>query len=352
MNFFAKLFSSAALFVGGWREISKDAVDELTKPCKKVAVIAHTSYWDCFWGIMYGINYGILHKIRFAMAPKPYDKFSSYPVIGNFIRKSCIRVISKEERNGGCVQQIVEELNNMDDFIFMIAPAGTRTDDSEARWRTGFIHITQGVGADLCVLGVDYSRHLHTCVLKHVESPTDESLCLPNSEIRQLVSEYSSLNSDKEGVYNFDPVTVSTFVPFMTAMTFFWLSFFGYLSCANLDIMMVTAAVFGLSSIHHSIGESNWEIMDMHTKAMIICHVWWFVNIYTTWPITYTLFYIMNSLLLVCLYGFYLSGGHMVGWTENDVGELEYIPRDEFFEEMTTYYNLLATSMILCLTKV
>ena len=348
MNFIAKLFSSTALFVGGWREISKDTVEELSKPCKKVAVIAHTSYWDFFWGVMYGINYGVLHKIRFAMAPKPYDNFSSYPVIGSFIRNSCIRVIPKEERNGGCVQQIVVELNNMDDFIFVIAPVGTRTDDSEARWRSGFIHIARETGADLCVLGVDYSRHLHTCVMKQVESETEESLCLPNSEIRQLVSEYSSLNSEKEGVYNFDPVTVSTFVPFMTALTFFWLSFFGYLSCANMDIMMVTTAVFGLSSIHHSIGESNWEIMYIHTKAMIICHLWWVVNIYTSWPVTY----ITISLVLVCIHGFYLSGGHTVGWAENDEGELEYTPRDEFFESTTTYYNLMATSIILCLTKV
>lgn len=352
MNVFARFFSAAALFVGGWRDVNYETVEELTQPCRKVAVIAHTSYWDFFWGLMYGINYGIIHKVRFAMAPKVYDKYGQWPVVGNWIRKTCIRVTPKEESNGGSVKEIVDILNDMDDFIFMIAPAGTRTDDSETHWRTGFIHIAQGTNAKLCVLGVDYSRHHHTCIMKKVESPVDESLCLPNSEVRQLVSEYHSLNSMYKNVYNFDPVTVSTFCPFLYSLTIFWLSFFGYLPISNLDVMLVSAITFAISAVHHSIGESNLEIMDMHTKLMVVCHVWWFVSIYTTWSVVRAAFYGMNSLLLVCLYGFFLSGGHIVGWTENDVGEIEYMERDEFFEEMSTYYNMLATSMMLCLTKV
>jgi len=338
--------------VAGWRDINYETVEELTNPCKKVAVIAHTSYWDFFWGLMYGINYGIIHKVRFAMAPKVYDKYGQWPVVGKWIRQTCIRVTPKEETNGGAVKEIVDILNQMDDFIFMIAPAGTRTDDSETRWRTGFIHIAQGTNADLCILGVDYSRYHHTCIMKKVESAVDESLCLPNSEVRQLVSEYHSLNSPHEDVYNFDPVTASTFVPFLYSLVVFWLSVFCYLPFNNLDFMMISVFAFGISVVHHSIGESNFELMDIHTKLMVVCHVWWFINVYTTFSIHYNSFYIMNSLLLVCFYSFFLSGGHVIGWSENEFGHLEYTYRNEMFEDLTYYYNMLSTAVMLCLTKV
>lgn len=351
MNLFAKIVASAALFVGGWREIENETVEELKPPCRKVAVIAHTSYWDFFWGLMYGINYGIIHKVRFAMAPKVYDNYSQWPVVGNWIRKTCIRVTPKEETNGGSVKEIIDVLNKMDDFIFMIAPAGTRTDDSETRWRTGFIHIAKETNADLCVLGVDYSRHHHTCIMKDVVSQVDDSLCLPNSEIRQLVSEYHSLNSNSEGIYNFDPVTLSSFIPCVTAFTIFFLSLFRYLSYNNLDVMFISTAAFAVSAIHHSVGESDREIFISYMSAMSLCHLWWFVNIYLSWTFANSLFYVMNSLLLVTVYCFYLGGGHIVGWTENEQGEFQLYRRDEYFEEFMVYYNILATSIIMCLTK-
>ena len=61
MNVFARFFSAAALFVGGWRDVNYETVEELTQPCRKVAVIAHTSYWDFFWTIVTGKQIGRAH---------------------------------------------------------------------------------------------------------------------------------------------------------------------------------------------------------------------------------------------------------------------------------------------------
>jgi hypothetical protein len=350
MNFLAKCFSTLALFIGGWRNLSHETVTELQQPCRKVAVIAHTSYWDCFWGIMYSIHYGIIHKVRFAMAPKVYDRFVRYPIIGNMIRKNCIRVTPKDETNGGSVQKIIDELNQLDDFIFMIAPAGTRTDNSEAKWRSGFIHICQGTQADLCVLGVDYSRYTHTCIMKEVTCEVDESLMGMDSQLRQLVSEYHSLNSIHEDVYNFDPVTSSTALPFLTSLTVFVMSCFGYLPFGNMFIAGLTAIAFGISMLHHSYGEEDWLLMDIHTKLMLTCHVCWMVSIYCYWSMTGTIFYFMQMFLLLCIYMFFMSGTYMVGWTEGKDGIMVFISRDDTFEDISVLYNLMVTGLCLCLT--
>lgn len=349
MNFLTKCFSTLTLFLGGWRDLSHDTVTELTLPCRKVAVIDHTSYWDFFWGLMYGIRYNIIHKIRFAMAPKVYDKFSRYPIIGNMIRKSCIRVTPKDSTNGGSVQQIIDELNRMEDFIFMIAPAGTRTDDSEAKWRSGFIHICQGTGADLCVLGVDYSRDTHTCIMKEVTCELTEKLLEPDSEIRQLVSEYHSLNSIYDDVYNFDPVTSSTVIPFLTSLTMFALSCLGYLDTINIVTMGLTTLAFWISLLHHSIGEDDWLLLNVHTKLMLTCHVWWACAIYYNWSMMGTFFYMMQMFLLMCIYVFFMSGTYFVGWIidKNDNSAI-HTSRNETFEELSVLYNLLFTGLCIC----
>lgn len=349
MNFLTRCFSTLVLFLGGWRDVSHDTVVELTLPCRKVAVIDHTSYWDFFWGLMYGIRYNIIHKVRFAMTARVYDKFVRYPVIGNMIRKSCIRVTPKEQANGGCVQQIIDELNCMEDFIFMIAPAGTRTDDYEAKWRSGFIHICRETNADLCVLGVDYSRDTHTCIMKEVTGELNESLLEPYSEIRQLVSEYHSLNSYYDDVYNFDPVTCSTAIPFLTSLAMFSMTCLGYLDGINIFTMGLTTLAFWVSLLHHSIGEDNWLLLDVHTKLMLTCHLWWAFTIYYRWTMAGTFFYMMQMFLLMCIYVFFMSGTYFVGWViEKDGNGAVYTARNETFEELTVLYNLLVTGLCVC----
>lgn len=339
MNYLIKGFSYVSLLVGGWRSLSPEVAIDLQQPGRKVAVIPHTSYWDFFWGLMYCIRYDLENKVRFAMAAKVYDRFVRYPVIGNMIRRSCFRITPQR----GCVEEIAEELEKMDDFIFMIAPAGTRTDDPQVEWKTGFLRVCKATRSDLCVLGVDYSRNIHSCVLKYlppvdtIGAIEDEKTTIQqSSDLRQLVNGIHSLNTTRfTDVYNLDPVTLSTLLPFLTSLFFLLAGHGGW-------ICLPAVVSFAVSILYHSEGEADEEVMEVHTYLMSLLHVVLMTHLYLY---LYTTFPLLHVFLMTTIYVFYLGGGQL---RRQPAG----IYSKDYYETMAIVYNVMATDMILWLMLV
>lgn len=135
----------------GWEPVDQD-VREMAKNGKYVLVYPHTSTFDFIFYILYHISLqDINHKMKTPVNPRQMEQWAW--LIERF---GCIMVSARDERGGGSVKKVVDELNKLDSFILLISPKGSVRKDDE--WRSGFYHIAKETGAKIVAGGFDYEK--------------------------------------------------------------------------------------------------------------------------------------------------------------------------------------------------
>lgn len=141
----------AILYTLGWNLIDLDVLARLTKNNRSVIVFSHTSYIDFYILLMYLLAYPIeLVPVRMLVKPDPF--FYMGWILRHFGAIPATRV---EDKNGGAVVRIVEELKQSPACYFLISPKGTIV---KREWRSGYYHIAQLLQAPLLVAGLDYEK--------------------------------------------------------------------------------------------------------------------------------------------------------------------------------------------------
>ena len=117
--------------LGGWK-IEGNLPDNINKYV--IIVAHHTSNWD----FIIGVAVKLIIRVRARFFAK--HSLFSWPM--GVMMRSLGGIPIERDKSINRVDQAVEEINNSDNFILIIAPEGTRS--KVQRWKTGFYHIARG----------------------------------------------------------------------------------------------------------------------------------------------------------------------------------------------------------------
>ena len=117
-------------------------------PKMVIAVAPHTSNWDFFFGIaaIFSLNIRAHWIGKHTLFRRPFGWFMRW--LGG---KPVIR-----DAHHGVVDQVVEIIRGNDQFIFGLAPEGTRK--RVIKWRTGFYYIALEAGIPVLLAFFDYGK--------------------------------------------------------------------------------------------------------------------------------------------------------------------------------------------------
>lgn len=140
-----KGFARAILFLSGWK--IEGTLPPGIKKCV-IAVVPHTSYWDAFYGRLglwvLGIKSTILVK-----------KEAFKPPLGWLLRINGGVPVDRSHSTG-LVTQVVQMVQQSDEFFLVIAPEGTRS--PVTRWKKGYYFIAKAANIPIAIGFVDYKR--------------------------------------------------------------------------------------------------------------------------------------------------------------------------------------------------
>ena len=135
-----KYIARFILYLLGWKLIND--VDVLLSYKRAVVIYPHSTYFDFFLSLIYFFAHPeLFEKTVTLMKPSIFNYF------GFILRK--LNVIPANS-----VNEIVEQLKQKQEFLFLISPKGTR---SKKDWRKGYYHIAKLTGSVLLVSGADFS---------------------------------------------------------------------------------------------------------------------------------------------------------------------------------------------------
>lgn len=143
--------AKCVLFSMGWHFPERAMFNKLFKYNRSVVVFSHTSYADFCILILYLLAYPSDFKyLRTLVKPQPFE------YMGWILRKlGAIPATKVDEKNGGSVSRIVEELKTEEKSVFLISPKGTIV---KREWRSGYYHIAKELDVYLMVAGLDYEK--------------------------------------------------------------------------------------------------------------------------------------------------------------------------------------------------
>lgn len=143
------LIARMILFCTGWHLFTPEDFRKLEKYPRTILVFSHSTRFDFLFLLLYRAAhpYG-LYNLRTLVKPQVF-KYAGY--ILKFL--GCIPSTRIEDKTGGAVDRIVNELKSSPRSMFAISPKGTT---SRNEWRTGYYHIAQKLEAPLIACGVDY----------------------------------------------------------------------------------------------------------------------------------------------------------------------------------------------------
>lgn len=156
------------LFTIGWSLVDDDIFAHIKKHNRTVLIYAHSSYMDFFIVLLYIFSYPdrLINNLKILVQPRPFKYF------GWFLRYiGGIPASRLEDRNGGAVSRIAEELKPFNEFLLLISPKGTI---SKAPWRTGYYHIAKALDVPLMIGAFDYEKRI-SCVSEPISSQLSES---------------------------------------------------------------------------------------------------------------------------------------------------------------------------------
>lgn len=143
--------SQAVLYVMGWSLLDAGTLSRISKYDRTVLVFSHTSYADFCFMILYLLAYPReLKYLRTLVKPQPFE------YMGWFLRKlGAIPATKVDDKNGGAIPRIVDELKSSDKCVFLISPKGTIV---RREWHSGYYYIAKALDAHFMAAGLDYEE--------------------------------------------------------------------------------------------------------------------------------------------------------------------------------------------------
>ena len=130
------------LWLGRWQPVGP-------RPCVDKAVIVgapHTSNWDGYWLLVYKVAYGV--DVKFFVKKQMFW----FPM--NILLKGMGGVPLDRGDSRSAVRQAVDAFNENDQFLFGLAPEGTRS--RTEFWKSGFYRIAEEAGVPIILGFFDY----------------------------------------------------------------------------------------------------------------------------------------------------------------------------------------------------
>ena len=130
------------LWLGRWQPVGP-------RPCVDKAVIVgapHTSNWDGYWLLVYKVAYGV--DVKFFVKKQMFW----FPM--NILLKGMGGVPLDRVDSRSAVRQAVDAFNENDQFLFGLAPEGTRS--RTEFWKSGFYRIAEEAGVPIILGFFDY----------------------------------------------------------------------------------------------------------------------------------------------------------------------------------------------------
>jgi 1-acyl-sn-glycerol-3-phosphate acyltransferase len=132
------------LWLGRWTPVGP-------APSRRRAVIIgapHTSYWDGYWLLVY--------KVAFGVDVKFFVKESMFWFPMSLLLNGLGGVPLNRGDARSAVKQAVAAFENNEDYLFGLAPEGTRSKTNG--WKTGFYRIAEGAGVPVVFGFFDYKN--------------------------------------------------------------------------------------------------------------------------------------------------------------------------------------------------
>ena len=192
------LFSAASCIVSrfflrvmGWSLLDPRTGKLLLSEDRVVMIYPHTSYADFYIFLLYRLAHPIwLGHIKMLVKPQPFV------YAGWLLRKfGAIPATKVDEKRGGAVQRITENLSRLNRFLFLISPKGTILNKP---WRSGYYHIAKELNAKILVGGLDYEKK--SVVILPGETYTTETEEDTRDHLQQKISEIVPLFPEGEVV--------------------------------------------------------------------------------------------------------------------------------------------------------
>ena len=153
-------------------------------PSKMIIVGTHTSIYDFFIGALY--YYAYLHKnyTTYLFMKNDFEKICT-PILKLIDKK--FKIIKVESKNNGLTQEIINKLNNKDNYIIFIAPEGTR--NCVENIRKGYWYISKGLNAQISFLGIDfYNKKIDLGKNRNPESLWENELKWFINECKKIIT--------------------------------------------------------------------------------------------------------------------------------------------------------------------
>jgi 1-acyl-sn-glycerol-3-phosphate acyltransferase len=169
-----KFIGRLLLLFFGWSPIDAKSTDLINsiKNQRKVVIFSHTSYWDFIILFFYRI-YQPEHftDVRILMKPQVFK-------YGSFIlnRIGAIKSSRLEDKGSGTTKRLVNELEQVSHFKFLISPKGTMAKNP---WRTSYYYIAKETNAGFAVVGLDYVKK--RILLFNIE---ENFTCIEDTEVK------------------------------------------------------------------------------------------------------------------------------------------------------------------------
>lgn len=146
---FMSIIARMLLFLMGWSKLDALAYMRLIEHDHNVLIFSHTSYFDFYILILYMLAYPYRHHyVRTLIKPQAFEKYGKILHILGGIPSTRL-----EDKQGGAVNRIVENLNKYEKFLFLISPKG-KIEPGE--WRSGYINIAKKTRSHMRTIGLDY----------------------------------------------------------------------------------------------------------------------------------------------------------------------------------------------------
>ena len=132
------------LWLGRWTPVGP------TPALRKAVIIGapHTSYWDGYWLLVYKVAYGV--DVKF------FVKESMFWFPMSLLLNGLGGVPLNRGDARAAVKQAVAAFEDSDDYLFGLAPEGTR--GKTRGWKTGFYRIAEGAGVPVVFGFFDYKN--------------------------------------------------------------------------------------------------------------------------------------------------------------------------------------------------
>lgn len=175
------LFAKLTLVIMGWELLTDDIFYRLNQYNRTVLVFSHTSYVDFYILTLYLFAYPcLISNIRTLVKPQPF-------VYAGWIlrRFGAIPATAVDDKQGGAVERITNELKAQERWNFLISPKGSIL---RRPWRSGYYVIAKELGAYLRVIGADYEKK-KIVISDEIFSDKDESVIKNKleTELKEIV---------------------------------------------------------------------------------------------------------------------------------------------------------------------